>query len=91
VCIAPVSISGAGLLVTAVKSADDGSGDLIVRFHEALGDRSTATLAVPDAALSQAWRAELTEEPGESLTVAGGRTELAVRPFEIVTVRLRWS
>ena len=29
-----------GVVITAVKAADDGSGDLVVRFHEAFGGRA---------------------------------------------------
>ncbi len=32
------------VVVTAVKLADDGSGDVVVRFHEAHGARADATL-----------------------------------------------
>ncbi len=35
---APVlRVSGSGLEIDAVKLADDGSGDLVVRLHEAAG------------------------------------------------------
>ena len=35
-----VTVTGAGVEVDAVKLADDGSGDVIVRLHEACGDRT---------------------------------------------------
>ncbi len=43
--VAPlVAVAQDAVVVTAVKLADDGSGDVIVRFHESRGGRSRATL-----------------------------------------------
>ncbi|CAM5371426.1 hypothetical protein SVIOM342S_05130 [Streptomyces violaceorubidus] len=36
--------TGTAVVLTAVKLADDGSGDVVVRFHEAHGGRARATL-----------------------------------------------
>ncbi|MGH3692369.1 MAG: alpha-mannosidase, partial [Microbacterium sp.] len=41
-----VSVQGDGIVVSAVKLADDGSGDVIVRVYEALGRRATGELSV---------------------------------------------
>ena len=41
-----VAVDHPGVDVDAVKRADDGSGDLVVRLHEAVGDRATVTLDV---------------------------------------------
>jgi alpha-mannosidase len=73
------------VLVTAVKPADDGSGDVIVRLHEAHGDHTRAVLAVGDRA---AHVAALTEERSGALPVEDGHVRLELRPFEIVTIRL---
>ena len=71
--------------VTAVKPADDGSGDVIVRAHEALGDHTVVALRVGERRVR---RAALTEEPAEDLPVHEGIVRLPLRPFEIVTLRL---
>ncbi|MGW4600990.1 alpha-mannosidase, partial [Streptomyces sp. NPDC004457] len=43
--VAPlVTVDDDAVVVTAVKLADDGSGDVVVRFHEAHGGRARATL-----------------------------------------------
>ncbi|NED89904.1 hypothetical protein G3I76_58745, partial [Streptomyces sp. SID11233] len=43
--VAPlVTVEQDSVVVTAVKLADDGSGDVVVRFHEARGGRVTASL-----------------------------------------------
>ena len=39
-----VAVVGGATELVAVKGADDGSGDVVVRLHEALGDRSAARL-----------------------------------------------
>ena len=76
------------LVGAAVKRADDGSGDLIVRCHEAVGDRADTTFRLP-APITAAWRCDLLEAAGESLDTADGIVRLVLRPFELVTLRLR--
>ena len=39
-----VSVDGGGVVVEAVKLADDGSGDVVVRLYESLGSRASATV-----------------------------------------------
>jgi alpha-mannosidase len=77
-----------GIEVDAVKLADDGSGDLVVRLHEACGDRTSFTLRAhrPVAAAS---RTNLLEEPTAGEEVGDGVLALTLRPFELVTLRLR--
>ena len=78
-----------GVVVTAVKAADDGSGDLVVRMHEAFGGRARTTLrtAVP---WSHAVVCDLLERPIGEVTAVGddGGLELELRPFEVRTLRL---
>ena len=85
--------SGSGLEVDAVKLADDGSGDLVVRLHEAAGDRRSVTLAAP-APIAAASACNLLEERQRNFEVSDGVLALTVRPFELVTLRLlatRWA
>ncbi len=87
-----VSVTGAGVVVDAVKLADDRSGDLVVRVHEALGARTTATLrcTVPVSAYAVT---DLLERAGDDgwVGVAGDHHVVAtsLRPHELRTVRLR--
>ena len=83
-----VTVDHPGVDVDAVKRADDGSGDLVVRLHEAVGDRATVTLDV-GAPITDAARASILEEWGDPLPVDGRRVTLALRPFELATVRLK--
>jgi len=76
-----------GVGVDAVKLADDGSGDLIVRLHEACGDRAHITVGVPGR-IAAAERCNLMEEPQSGEEVSDGVVALTLSPFEIVTLRL---
>jgi alpha-mannosidase len=82
-----VALTGAGVAIDAVKLADDDPRDLVVRFHEAVGDRSHVTVAC-DRRIVAASRCDLLETPGAGLEVGDGIAALTLRPFEIVTLRL---
>jgi alpha-mannosidase len=82
-----VSVSGDGIEVDAVKLADDGSGDLVVRLHEACGDRTRATVA-SDRRITAASRCNLLEEAADGFEVSDGIVAVTLRPFELVTLRL---
>ena len=80
-----------GVGVDAVKVADDGSGDLIVRVHEHLGNRTRLSI-IARHRVAAAWRCNLLEEPeigpsGEE--VGDGIVAVTLRPFQLVTMRLR--
>ncbi|MFF7754053.1 alpha-mannosidase [Streptomyces sp. NPDC007971] len=90
--VAPlVTADHEAVVVTAVKLADDGSGDVVVRFHEAHGGRARATLtahfAVADVTVT-----DLLERPAgdaEPPAVDGERITVRLRPFQLMTLRLR--
>ena len=82
-----VAIDHRGVQVSAVKRADDGSGDLIVRCYEACGDRATITVRTPFH-VGNASRCNLLEEPQQGLECSDGIVALTLRPFELVTLRL---
>jgi alpha-mannosidase len=80
----------AGVEVDAVKLADDGSGELIVRLHEAVGNRRRISVSSV-ARIAEAWRCNLLEEAQTGEEVGDGVVTFTLRPFEIVTLRLRRS
>ena len=85
-----VAVDHPGVWLMAVKRADDGSGDLVVRLHEAAGDRARVTVR-PGEAPSRAWTTNLLEErlaDGPDLSVVDGGVVLDLRPCEMVTLRL---
>ncbi|MFF2960160.1 alpha-mannosidase [Streptomyces sp. NPDC057963] len=88
--VAPlVAVDDDAVVVTAVKLADDGSGDVVVRLHEAHGGRASARLTagfgLAGASVTDLLERPLADEPAE---VAGDAVRLRLRPFQIVTLRL---
>ena len=82
-----VSLVGDGVEIDAIKPADDGDGDIIVRLHEAVGNRTRITVAC-DRRILAASRCNLLEEPQAGLEVGDGICALTMTPFELVTLRL---
>ncbi|WP_431893813.1 alpha-mannosidase [Nonomuraea sp. bgisy101] len=86
--VAPlVTIDNEAVVVTAVKLADDESGDVIVRFHEAHGGRARATLTA-GFPISGVAATDLLERPIAERRHEGDAVSLSLRPFELVTLRL---
>ncbi|MGW4515783.1 alpha-mannosidase [Streptomyces sp. NPDC004393] len=91
--VAPlVSVAQDAVVLTAVKLADDGSGDVVVRFHESRGGRTRATLTA-DFDVAAVTATDLLERPLARAEPApereGNRITLRLRPFELVTLRLK--
>jgi alpha-mannosidase len=77
-----------GALVSAVKPADDDTGDLIVRIWETLGAHTSGTfqlIGATDAELCNG----LEEPINVPLDVTDQVMEIDMRPFEIQTIRIR--
>ncbi|MGW6943059.1 alpha-mannosidase [Streptomyces xanthophaeus] len=90
--VAPLlAVDNDAVVVEAVKLAEDRSGDVIVRLYESRGGRATAVLT-PGFAATAAVESDLLERPLPGAAVAApapdGTVALALRPFQIVTVRL---
>ncbi len=89
--VAPlVSIDAPGVVVEAVKLAQDGSGDVVVRLYEALGERTQARLEAgfDVARVSETDLLERDLEAAAVTAVQGGVVDLELRPFHLVTLRL---
>jgi alpha-mannosidase len=81
-----LSLDPPELILTAVKRAEAGDA-LIVRFFNASEDAVTGTLTVKG--LTQAFSANLLEEPGAELPAVDGAVEVTARAREIVTVLVK--
>ncbi|MFM8482389.1 MAG: glycosyl hydrolase-related protein, partial [Actinomycetota bacterium] len=94
-----LALEATGILISAVKLADDGSGDLVVRLWECRGARSHGRLdltggfsgvvecnALEDVVPDDERRTEL-----GGVVLDGGRisVDLDLTPFEIRTYRFR--
>ncbi|MEV0272627.1 glycoside hydrolase family 38 C-terminal domain-containing protein [Hamadaea sp. NPDC050747] len=82
-----VASSQPGVVVEAVKLADDRGGDLVVRLYEARGDQAAARLTV-GFPVRAATVVDLLERRLTDLVVADGGVDVTLRPFEILTLRL---
>ena len=83
-----VTLEPANLLLTAMKQAEDGE-DLIVRFYEFAGQKTTARVSLPPG-VEEIWDANLMEQPGEKLASDGKTVAVNVKPYEIKTLRLHF-
>ncbi|MGP4000805.1 alpha-mannosidase [Streptomyces sp. 8N706] len=86
-----VSVDNDQVVLETVKLAEDRSGAVVVRLYESAGGRAAATLTAgfPVASVTGT---DLLERPSAEAPAyelsAEGAVELALRPFEIVTLRL---
>jgi alpha-mannosidase len=87
-----VGLDGDAAAIEAVKLADDRSGDVVIRVYESLGGRATTRLraAFPIAGAEVVDLLER-ELPDGTLPVDpdDGSIPLTLRPFQVLTVRLR--
>jgi alpha-mannosidase len=83
-----VAVDGEGIVVEAVKLAEDRSGDLVVRLYESLGARTRGRLSW-DFAADQAEVVDLLERSLQPCRVDRRGVELELHPFQILTVRIR--
>ncbi|MGP4109316.1 alpha-mannosidase [Streptomyces sp. 4N509B] len=82
-----VTSENPAVTIESVKLADDRSGDVVVRLYESLGGRATTTLhttfPVTGATVTDLLERPLPDAP------ALDTARVALRPFQILTVRLR--
>ncbi|WP_432042138.1 alpha-mannosidase [Streptomyces cadmiisoli] len=83
-----VSATGEGVTVEAVKLADDRSGDVVVRLYECRGGRAEGVLRT-GFPLAGAHVTDLLERPLADAPYDDGAVPVTLRPFQILTLRLR--
>jgi alpha-mannosidase len=89
-----VTSSNPDVVVSALKLADDRSGDVVVRVYESRGERATTDIGLGFAhgEVSVVNLLERTDGEAETLTeIEAGDTGLRIRlrPFQIATIRVR--
>jgi alpha-mannosidase len=80
------SVDGSGVIIDAIKLAEDGSG-LVFRLYEANGKAEAAALRFfrkPNRAAAT----DLLENETAQLSLKDDRLELSFRPFEIKTIKV---
>ena len=82
-----VRVERSNVVVETIKCAEDGDG-VIVRLYESQRSRGPVDLwfAYP---LQEAWETNLLEEDQSSLYVDGNQVAFELKPYQILTVRLR--
>ena len=90
-----VTVEGPGVVVEAVKLADDGSGDVVVRLYESTGGRVDATLrpgfTARGVVATDAHESADTTVRRPELTPDGDGVRIRLRPFQIATIRIERS
>ncbi|OEJ34608.1 alpha-mannosidase [Streptomyces subrutilus] len=91
--VAPLlAVDNDAVVVEAVKLAEDRGGDVVVRLYESRGGRAKAVLAA-GFPVAEAVESDLLERPLPGSAVGApapdGAVPLTLRPFQILTLRLR--
>lgn len=82
-----LSLSPNTVVLSAVKSAEDGSNELVVRFYESVGQQCVVSLFVSGA--QEAWLSDLREKKYKAIACLDGNIDVPMKPFEIKTLRVR--
>jgi alpha-mannosidase len=83
------TLDNPALVIEAVKLAEDGSGDVIVRLYESWGQRSAGVLTA-NFPVKGVQATDLLERPVKAPGVPAARegtAELCLRPFQLATLR----
>ncbi|MDJ0335548.1 glycoside hydrolase family 38 C-terminal domain-containing protein [Salinibacterium sp. G-O1] len=84
-----IAVDKPGVVVEAVKLADDRSGDVIVRLYEAHGSRTSTTLST-EFGWTSVTETDLLERAIDQSAVSSNTestVSLSLRPFQLVTLR----
>ncbi|WP_026553690.1 alpha-mannosidase [Arthrobacter sp. 35W] len=84
-----VAVSNPALVIEALKLAEDGSGDVIVRLYESLGERSAGRISA-NFPVSAVTVVDLLEDPAEvpaGVDLGPDAADLVLRPFQLLTLR----
>jgi hypothetical protein len=83
-----LEVESRSAICTALKRAEDGEG-YVLRLLETSGRAAPAAIRFPGFRLKGAWRASLTEERGERLSLGEDELRLRLGAREVATIRVR--
>jgi hypothetical protein len=83
-----LQIDQPNVVLEAWKLADDGDG-MVIRFLEIGGKQGAVNVTLPHLNTQAAWSCNLMEQKGDALAVSAQGFTFAVKPFQIVTVRVK--
>ncbi|MBT3188207.1 MAG: alpha-mannosidase [Anaerolineae bacterium] len=81
-----IQVDQPNIVIETVKKAEDGEG-YIIRLYESQRKRGAFTLTT-NFPLTEAWRANILEENLEEIPVKGLSLKYAIKPYQILTLRL---
>ncbi|MCL5005093.1 MAG: polysaccharide lyase family protein [Acidobacteria bacterium] len=82
-----IAIDQPTVVLVTWKLAEDGDG-MILRFLEVAGKSATVNVQIPLLRAEAAWNCNAMEQKGESLATSEHGFSFAVKPFQIITVRV---
>jgi alpha-mannosidase len=82
-----VSVSSPNVIIETIKQAEDGDG-IIVRLYESQRKRGQVKVRV-GGGIESAWETNLLEEDQSQLQVESNQVILNLRPYQIMTLRLK--
>ena len=83
-----LDIGRKNIILETVKPAEDGSGDMILRFYEAAGAAVETDIRF-HAEIEGLWECSMLEERRKELAQKGGELRLGFGAFEIKTIRMQ--
>ena len=83
------AIDDDAVVVSALKLADDGSGDVVVRCYEAHGGRASALVTPGFEFAGEVEVCDLLERRIDVAELENGSVRLRLRPFQLVTLRFK--
>jgi alpha-mannosidase len=79
------------VFLDVVKTAEDGSGNLVLRLFEGLRTATRCVLFTAGFEVARAWETNMLEDHLRELPCMDGQIELDFRPFEIKTIVLEFN
>ena len=84
------SVDNESVIIEAVKKSEDGKKDIIIRMYEAYGKAGDVVLTVSkDIKVKKVELVNMMEEKQSGLKIEDGKIKFKVRPFDIITLRLK--
>jgi hypothetical protein len=82
-----LEIDNPNVVLVTWKMAEDGQGT-ILRLEEVAGQPASTGITSEYFKIMQAWRCSGLEDNRSDIVTRGGRVEVSLRPFEVVTIRM---
>ncbi len=83
-----LKLDAPNVVIEAVKPAEDGSGDIVVRLYESMRSSVSCELST-SLPVKKAVETNMLEEAKGELKLKGGKLALEFKPFEIKTLRFK--